>query len=268
MKIILNTNKLKNLIFKDKNLGFVPTMGGIHKGHIYLIKKSITQCKKTVVSIFINKPQFNKKNDYLSYPRILKKDIKILKSLKIDILFIPRFKQIYPNGTNKNLKISPLENKLCGKLRPGHFKAVVDVIERFIAIIKPKNIYLGQKDMQQLRIIEKFFKKNNVRTKVIECKTIREKNGMAYSSRNFLLSSEDKKIGSKIYKLLVKQKHNLIMKKISINKIKSKIISLGASKIDYIEILNSKSLCKSNDKKYLRVFISYYIKNVRLIDNV
>ena len=268
MKIILSTNRLKNLIFKDKNLGFVPTMGGIHKGHIYLIKKSIIQCKKTVVSIFINKPQFNKKNDYLSYPRVLKKDIKILKKLKIDILFIPNLKQIYPNGPNKNLKISSLENKLCGKLRPGHFKAVVDVIERFINIIKPKKIYLGQKDMQQLRIIKKFFKENNVRTKVVECKTIREKNGMAYSSRNFLLTPDEKKIGSKIYKLLLKQKNNLIIKKISINKIKNKIINLGANKIDYIEILSSKNLCKSNDKKHLKVFISYNIRNVRLIDNI
>ena len=187
----------------------------------------------------------------------------LLKKLKIDILFLPNTREIYPNGPDNKIKISSLENKLCGKFRPGHFKAVVDVVYKFIKIIKPKNIYLGEKDMQQLKIIEHFLINNNINTKVIKCKTIREKNGIPYSSRNFLLTYKEKEIGSNIYKLLLKQKNNLIKNKISKNKIKNQIIKLGARKIDYIEILNL-----NNFDKKLRIFISYYIRTIRLIDNV
>jgi len=162
MKIIINKKKLAKIVHKEKNLGFIPTMGAIHLGHISLVKKCILQCDKTVISIFVNKPQFNRKKDFQKYPRVLKKDISILKKLKVDYLFIPKANQIYPKGQNRNIKISPLKKKLCGKFRPGHFEAVVDVIDRFIKIIKPKRIYLGEKDMQQLKIIEHFVKKNHI----------------------------------------------------------------------------------------------------------
>ena len=119
-------------------------------------RKSISQCNNTVVSIFINKPQFNKKSDFHKYPRVLKKDISILKKLKIDYLYLPTTKQIYPDGPNKKIKINRFEKKLCGKHRPGHFKSVVDVVDRFIKIINPKRIYFGEKDMQQLKIISDY----------------------------------------------------------------------------------------------------------------
>ena len=132
MKIFLSKNKLLNCINSEKNLGFVPTMGAIHLGHLSLIKKSKQQCSKTIVSIFINRPQFNKKSDFNKYPRTLKNDISLFKKLKVDYLYVPSKKQIYPNGQNRNIKINPLGKKLCGKFRPGHFEAVVDVIDRFI----------------------------------------------------------------------------------------------------------------------------------------
>ena len=143
MKIFLNKNKLIKVIKKEKNLGFVPTMGALHKGHISLINKSMSQCTKTIVSIYINKPQFNRNLDFKSYPRLLNKDIKILKRSKVDYLYLPRNKQIYPKGVNTKLIISTFSKKLCGKTRPGHFKAVVDVIDRFIKIIRPKKNLLG-----------------------------------------------------------------------------------------------------------------------------
>ena len=199
MKIIVSKNKLKKLIHNEKNLGFVPTMGSIHRGHISLVKKCISECDMSIVSIFINKPQFNKKIDYKKYPRTLKKDIQFLKRLKVNYLYLPSENQIYPNGQNKNIKISSFGKKLCGKFRPGHFKAVVDVIDRFIKIIKPKRVYFGEKDMQQLKIVTHFIKKNHKSTKVIGCKTIREKNGIAYSSRNLLLSLKQKIIASSVF---------------------------------------------------------------------
>ena len=142
MKIISDKNKLIKIIHKEKNLGFVPTMGCIHMGHVSLIKRSIRECDGTIVSIFVNKPQFNRKSDFLKYPRILSKDIKKLKKLKIDFLYLPRAKQVYPNGPNKKIKISSFQKKLCGKFRPGHFKAVVDVVDRFIKIIERFTIYI------------------------------------------------------------------------------------------------------------------------------
>ena len=269
MKIFFNKSKLIKFIEKEKNLGFVPTMGSFHLGHISLFKRSISQCNKTIVSIFVNKPQFNRKIDYQKYPRTLKKDISILRKLKVDYLYIPSYEQIYPNGANKKITINSLEKKLCGKFRPGHFIAVVDVIERFIKIVRPKKIYLGEKDMQQLKIIEHFIKKNYNKIKVIKCETIREKNGIACSSRNFLLSLKEKEIAARVYKFLISKKKYLIKKKIPLNRIKNKIFELGVNKIDYIELLNINKLIKpySKNKKY-RIFIAYYLRTTRLIDNI
>ena len=269
MKIFSSKNKLIKFIQNEKDLGFVPTMGAIHRGHISLFKRSISQCKKTIVSIFINRQQFNRKSDFKKYPRVLKKDISILKELKVNFLYIPSNDQIYPRGPNKKINIGSFGRKLCGKFRPGHFEAVVDVIERFIKIINPKKIYLGEKDMQRLKIIEHFIKKNYNKIKVIGCKSIREKNGIAYSSRNFLLSVNEKKIASKIYNLLHINKNHLINKKISLNVVKNKIFKLGVRKIDYIKLLDINKLIKPYRKniKY-RIFIAYYLGSTRLIDNI
>ena len=269
MKILLSKNKLVKILQKEKNIGFVPTMGGIHEGHISLINKSISQCSKTVVSIFVNKPQFNKNDDFKRYPRSLKKDISKLRLNKVDYLYLPKTNQIYPHGYNKGIVLNPLEKKLCGKFRPNHFRGVVDVIDRFIKIIRPDKIYFGEKDMQQLKIIEDFVKKNKIESKIIGCKTIRENNGVAYSSRNFLLSAKESFIASQIYKIIVKQKKNVIRKKISFNKLKNKIYLLGANKIDYLEMHDVNKLIKPFIKKNnYRIFIAYYLGKTRLIDNI
>ena len=269
MKIILSKKKLIQILKEEEDLGFVPTMGGIHKAHIYIIKKSISLCKKTIVTIFVNKPQFNETTDYKKYPRNIKKDISILRKSKVDYLYLPTTKQIYPSGPNRNIKISSFGKRLCGKSRPGHFKAVVDVIDRFIKIINPNKIFLGEKDMQQLKIIEEFINKNQIKTKVIPCKTIREKNGIACSSRNFFLSANDFIIASKVYKLLCKSKRLLIKKKNILKKIKNKMFKFGVKKIDYLELLEINKLARpfKKNKKY-RLFVAYYLGTTRLIDNI
>jgi len=231
MKIVSNKNNLVKFINNEKNLGFVPTMGGIHLGHLSLIKRSIMECKKTVVSIFINRPQFNVKSDFVEYPRNLKKDISKLKKLKINFLYTPTLKQIYPKGRNKKIKVGPLGKILCGKDRPGHFEAVVDVIDRFIKIIRPKKIFFGEKDMQQLKIIIKFIKENHPYTKVVSCKTIREKNGLALSSRNSSLSAKDKIIASSVFKFLNSKKGELIKKKFLLMILKKRSIHWVSKKL-------------------------------------
>ena len=167
------------------------------------------------------------------------------------------------------LKRGSFAKKLCGKFRPGHFEAVVDVIERFIKIINPKKIYLGEKDMQQLKIMEHFISKIYNKIKIIGCKTIRERNGIACSSRNFLLSVYEKKIASKIYKILVNKKKHLIKKEISLDTIKNKILKLGVRKIDYIKLLDVNNLIRpyKKNRKY-RIFMAYFLRKTRLIDNI
>ena len=269
MKILLHKIKIGKFIHNKKSLGFVPTMGGLHQGHMSLIKRSIKECDKTVVSIFVNKPQFNRKSEYTKYPRFLNKDINKLRKLKIDVLYLPKTKDIYPNGYNLKIKINPFKKKLCGKSRPRHFEAVVDVVDRFIKIINPNKIYLGEKDFQQLKIIEDFIKKKHPKCEVIPCKTVREKNGIACSTRNFLLNNKEKIIASKIFKIIKGNKKKLIKKNISVKKIKKIIYSKGVKKIDYIQILNVNKIIKPYKKaiKY-KIFLAYYLGSTRLIDNI
>jgi len=269
MKIIFNKQRLLQFIHNEKNLGFVPTMGAIHDGHKSLIKKAIKETDKIIVSIFVNKPQFNKSSDYKKYPRSINKDISILKKLDVDYLYIPKAKEIYPDGVNNKIKVNKFSKQLCGKFRKGHFEAIADVVDRFIKIINPKRIYFGEKDMQQLKLIEDFAKKNHKKVKVIACKTIREKNGIAYSSRNLLLTSNEKNKASKIYHFIKKNKYKLINKKISIKSLKKEFFKIGIKKIEYIEIKDINKIIKPYKKKHnFKIFVAYYLNNIRLIDNV
>ena len=271
MKIFKNKLSLQKEISKDNCLSFVPTMGGLHRGHLSLIKKAKKYKCKICVSIFINPTQFNKKNDYKDYPRNIKSDIKKLKKLKVNYLYLPTYTDIYSFKTKNKIYIDKFSKQLCGKFRKGHFEGVINVVNRFLEIIKPKYIYLGIKDFQQLTLIERHIKKNEINTKVIKCKTIREKNGVACSTRNLNLNNKQFAIASNIYKYLysLSKKIKKNYKLFKINSIKKDLISLGANKIDYIEFLNIKNL-KSNKsvKNRFRLFIAYYINNIRLIDNI
>ncbi|MDC2987274.1 pantoate--beta-alanine ligase [Candidatus Pelagibacter bacterium] len=271
MKIFKDKHALQKEILKTKGISFVPTMGGLHKGHISLIKQSKKYKFKTLVSIFVNPKQFNKKSDFKSYPRNTKKDVKLLKKLKINYLYIPTFKDIYGFKPKNKVYLDKSSKKLCGKFRKGHFEGVLNVINRFIEIVKPKCIYLGKKDYQQLYLIKKHIEKRKIKSKIIECKTIRETNGIACSSRNVNLSKNQRKIASNIFYYLtnlkkkIKNNYNLF----KINKIKKDIINLGADKIDYIEnydIKSFKRIKKSNQK--FNLFFAFHIKNTRLIDNI
>jgi pantoate--beta-alanine ligase len=271
MKIFKDKHTLQKEILKTKGISFVPTMGGLHKGHISLIKQSKKSKLKTLVSIFVNPKQFNKKSDFRSYPRNLKYDIKQIKKLKINYLYIPTFKDIYGFKPKNKVFLDKFAKKLCGKFRKGHFEGVLNVVNRFIEIIKPRYIYLGKKDYQQLYLIKKHIEKRQIKSKIIECKTIRENNGIACSSRNSNLNKNQIKIASNIlhYLINLKKKIKSNYSLFNINKIKKDLINLGASKIDYLENYNMKSLKKiKRPNKKFNLFVAYYIKNTRLIDNI
>ena len=267
MKIFKDRKNLQREILNTNGVSFVPTMGGLHKGHIFLIKKSKKTKLKTLVSIFVNPKQFNKKKDFKSYPRNQKKDLKILKKLKVDYLYLPSIKDIYSFEPKNKVFLDKFSKQLCGRFRKGHFPGVLNVVNRFLDIIKPKKLFLGKKDFQQLYLIKKHIVKRKINTKIIECKTIREKNGIACSSRNFRLSLRDKKVASKIYYYLKKIKYKFNYYNSDL--LKKEAIKLGADKVDYIEFYNIKNFERSKKfNKNIRIFIAYYLNKVRLIDNI
>ena len=270
MKLIRQISDLNKAIKGNHNLGFVPTMGGLHDGHKSLINISKRKCKTTLVSIFVNPRQFNNIKDYKSYPVNLNRDLKFLKKLKIDIVFIPNVNQMYKNKNLKKYKLKESEKILCAKYRKGHFEGVLDVMNRFICIISPKKIFMGEKDFQQLFLVKKFLEQNH-NFKIIRCKTIRDKNHIALSTRNFLLDQKHLNVAASVAKKLIKLK-----KKIDINKknsthllkdIKRYLTKKFNIKIEYLEARNIDDLKTNIIKKKYKLFIAYYINDIRLIDN-
>jgi pantoate--beta-alanine ligase len=269
MKILLNNDDLNEALNTISNLGFVPTMGSLHKGHISLIKKSKKKSNKTLVSIFINPKQFNNKKDFQKYPRNNKKDLQILKKLNVDFVYLPSKKSIYHLKRKNKIKLNKKDKILCAKFRKGHFEGVIDVMDRLTNIIKPKNIFMGEKDFQQLFLVKNFIEKK-YKSKIISCKTIRKNNKLALSSRNLLLKKDELIRAEKLT-------YNLISFKKKINKIKdiTKLLNIKKNElnklynidIEYLELRNMINLKKTNKIKYSKLFIAYYLNKVRLIDN-
>ena len=269
MKILLNNNDLNMALKGVQNLGFVPTMGSLHKGHISLIKKSKILCNKTIVSIFVNPTQFNNRNDYLKYPKNHKKDLTILKKLKVDFVLLPKIGEIYSSKKLTKIKIAKKNQILCAKFRRGHFEGVIDVMRRLTTLIKPKKIFMGEKDFQQLYLVKKYLK-NEYASKIISCKTIRNKNKLALSSRNLLLSKTKLNKASKLIQNLMNIKKKF-SKNINFNKMlnlkRKELSKLYNVKIEYLELRNANNLKLSNKLKNSKIFTAFYLDKVRLIDN-
>ena len=270
MKILFDIVDLNKATNKINNLGFVPTMGTLHKGHISLIKESQKKCKKTLVSIFINPTQFNNKTDFASYPKNLEKDLIILKKLNVDYVFTPPVKDIYNYKRLKKITLKKVDKILCAKYRKGHFEGVLDVMDRLIKLIKPKKIFMGEKDLQQTHLIKKFIK-NRYNSKIICCPTIRDKNMIALSSRNSLLNKKNLKKISKISKDLLNFKKKIPYNSKNLFKIlnyKKKQLQKNFNiKIEYLELRNSINLKQTINFKKSKLFFAYFINKVRLIDN-
>ena len=269
MIIFKSINKLNKEVNFKANIGFVPTMGALHDGHISLIKSSKKKCEKTLVSIFVNPTQFNNKKDFSKYPRTYNSDIKILKNLNVDYVLKPSVKDIYKNKKLRTINIKKKDKILCAYYRPGHFEGVLAVINGFLKNIKAKNIFFGEKDYQQLFLIKKFIK-NKFKIKVHSCPTVRYKNKVALSSRNLLLSNQEIKKSSFIANLLFKFKNkikNNFSLKDKINDVVFKINNIKKIKIEYLEIRNKNNLSNNYNKNNFKIFIAYYNNKIRLIDN-
>ena len=271
MKILLNKKSLTESLRYFSDIGFVPTMGSIHEGHLSLISKSNQICHKTVVSIFVNPKQFNNKKDFKTYPKNIKKDLRALnKSKTVDFVYIPKFKDIFKNNKKPKIELIKKDKILCAKFRKGHFEGVLDVMDRLTDIVRPSKIFMGNKDFQQLFLVKKYLKKK-YNTNVVGCKTIREKNKIALSSRNYLLSKRNLILASKIVRKLINVKKNIKNKK-NKNKylltVKDDFQKQFKIKIEYLELRYINDLKLSNVINKSKLFVAYYLNGVRLIDNL
>lgn len=278
MIIFKQAKDLTNFLQKQEKIrstvGFVPTMGALHDGHLSLLKESKKNAKITVVSIFINPTQFNNKEDLEKYPTPLSKDILLLEESGCDILFLPDESEIYPDerSKQKHFELGYLENILEGKFRPGHFQGVCLVVERLLNIVDPDFILLGQKDFQQCLVIERLIKMMEKKINVIICPILRETTGLAMSSRNLRLSEEDRTLASELHQALVFIKNNLKSSKFSL--LKNEAIRKLESenfKIEYLELAsknNLEILSETKSEENQIILIAAYLSNIRLIDNV
>lgn len=278
MVIARNPEKVRDIIArarqKQKTVGFVPTMGALHQGHLSLVRKAEKECVFTAVSIFVNPAQFGPEEDFSRYPRSFRQDRILLEKEKVDLVFCPQPRIMYPEHFSTYVQESALSDNLCGRSRPGHFRGVCTVVAKLFNIVQPDKAYFGQKDLQQAIIIGRMVRDLDIPVKIRICPIIREKNGLAMSSRNRYLSSEEKVQAAAIYEALFCARSRFKSGETSALKLKNMIknnikAKAKKAKIDYISIVDYETLqdVKKIERK-AAILAAVYIGKTRLIDNV
>lgn len=277
MQVIKTKNELVCLIDNLKKegltIGFVPTMGALHNGHLSLVKESKKKCDKTVVSIFVNPTQFNDLEDLKRYPRTLEKDTALLETTGCDIVFAPSVEEIYPEKDTRQFDFGYLESVMEGALRPGHFNGVGQVVSRLFDIVKPHKAFFGMKDFQQVAIIKNMVVQLKYNLEIVACPIIRQEDGLAMSSRNALLDEDHKKNAPHIYATLKKARNLVAQMSVADLKkwITDEINSNPFLETEYVEIVDDTSLkvIKDwSDQGTKVVCVAIYAGKIRLIDNI
>ena len=277
MKVLKSKKTLIDYVERQremgKKIGFAPTMGALHEGHLSLYKAAKKENDEVISSIFVNPTQFNNPDDFQKYPKTLEKDLELLEKAGVDAVYVPNVEEMYPDGLNsKKYDFDGLENEMEGKYRPGHFDGVGTIVEELFRQVQPHNAYFGEKDYQQLAIIKKMVEKTKLPVKIHEVPTLREEDGLAMSSRNVRLTETQRKEATIIYETLEKVKE--WFKVISLEEIKQKVTDIFRNsnfELEYFVIADEKTLKETDyfykDKNY-RAFIVAYADTVRLIDNM
>lgn len=272
-KIKEATSFLQSKKKSGQKIGFVPTMGALHQGHLELMKKAKKENDLLVVSIFVNPIQFNNPADLEKYPRDLEKDKALLEEVGCDVLFVPEVSEMYPEKVTKQFNFGNLEKVMEGAFRPGHFNGVAVVVEKLFDIVKPDKAYFGEKDFQQLAIIQRMVVLEEVPVQIVPCQTIREKDGLAMSSRNERLTKAERKIAPFIAQILTEAKSK--MSSLSPNEIRllveNKFRDQPEFELEYFEIADDKTLQPTfnwSESQGIVGFIAAYLGKVRLIDNI
>ena len=248
MEIINSIVALQNALYASrkagKRIGLVPTMGALHDGHASLIRRSVKDCDVTVVSVFLNPTQFNDQNDLARYPRTLEADCALAETCGADIVFAPSVKEIYPTPDTRTFAFPPVTTVMEGAYRPGHFNGVCQVVSRLFYIVKPQRAYFGEKDWQQIAVIKRLVTFINSPVEIIECPTIREKDGLAKSSRNALLAPEERLLAAKIYAVLQESVARSKMKTVAEvhDEVVHQLNAADGLDVDYFDIVDGRTL--------------------------
>ena len=263
------------LAHRDKTIGFVPTMGALHQGHISLVERARAECDTVVVSVFVNPTQFNDKNDLKNYPRTLEADCKLLEQCGADYVFAPSVEEMYPTPDNRQFEFPPVSTVMEGAHRPGHFNGVCQVVSRLFYIVKPDRSYFGEKDFQQIAVVKAMVKSLGLGVDIIECPIVRDSDGLAMSSRNTLLAADERAIAPNIYKTLsesvayskshsVKETHDFVVERIN---------SVDGLDVEYYSIVDGDTLLdvkEWNEASHVVGCITVYCGKtpIRLIDHI
>ncbi|MEZ7509704.1 pantoate--beta-alanine ligase [Cloacibacterium sp. Arc13] len=277
MKVLKSKKTLIDYVERQremgKKIGFAPTMGALHQGHLSLYKAAKKENDEVISSIFVNPTQFNNPDDFQKYPKTLEKDIELLEKAGVDAVYVPNVEEMYPDGLNsKKYDFDGLENEMEGKYRPGHFDGVGTIVEELFRQVQPHNAYFGEKDYQQLAIIKKMVEKTKLPVKIHGVPTLREEDGLAMSSRNVRLTETQRKEATIIYETLTKVKE--WFKVISLEEIKQRVTDIFRNsnfELEYFVIADEETLKEANaidENKEYRAFIVAYAGEVRLIDNM
>jgi pantoate--beta-alanine ligase len=264
---------LKNARARSATVGFVPTMGALHQGHVSLITLAKKQCSVTICSIFVNPTQFNDKKDLERYPRVPEKDILLLEQANCDVLFLPTVIEIYPEPKTETFEFGYLNTILEGKYRPGHFNGVAQVVKRFFEIVEPDAAFFGSKDYQQVMIVKALVHILKSNIKVVSCPILREKDGLAMSSRNALLNNEERALAAMIPKMMIQARDQINKIGIEAAKtfVKNQIAQFPLIRFEYFEVAEADSL-KIVDQMLPNVhyiaLIAVFVGRIRLIDNL
>ena len=278
MKILVNPPEVQNLALKwhqaKKSIGFVPTMGALHEGHLELVRACRKQNMVTVVSIYVNPLQFGPKEDFNLYPRTMGKDLELLQKEKVHLLYAPTNKEMYPKGFSTEVRVKGmLVEGLCAPYRPGHFDGVATVVVKLLGAVQPDRLYLGQKDAQQAAVLKQVISDLNINTDVVVCPIVREHDGLAMSSRNQRLTLEGRKIAPILYKALKVGKSIVDLGETGAEKVLGEIKKVIADerkvKLQYLDAVNVESLEPVGEiKPGTMIALAAYLDNVRLIDNI
>ena len=274
-KIVDLQNELFEVRKEGKKMGLVPTMGALHQGHASLVKRSVKENDVTVVSVFLNPTQFNDKADLERYPRNLDADCKLLEACHADSVFAPSVKEMYPTPDNRQFNFPPVTTVMEGAKRPGHFNGVCQVVSRLFYIVRPDRAYFGEKDWQQIAVVKRLVKYINMNVEIVECPIVREADGLAMSSRNSLLTPEERAIAPNIYKVLkesVEYSKNHTVEETH-NKVVNDINAIDGLEVEYFEIVDGNTLLDVkdwNDSPYIVGCITVYCGHtpIRLIDHI
>ena len=277
MKVLKSKKTLIDYVERQremgKKIGFAPTMGALHQGHLSLYKAAKKENDEVISSIFVNPTQFNNPDDFQKYPKTLEIDLELLEKAGVDAVYVPNVEEMYPDGLNsKKYDFDGLENEMEGKYRPGHFDGVGTIVEELFRQVQPHNAYFGEKDYQQLAIIKKMVEKTKLPVKIHGVPTLREEDGLAMSSRNVRLTETQRKEATIIYETLTKVKE--WFKVISLEEIKQKVTDIFRNsnfELEYFVIADEEMLKEANaidENKEYRAFIVAYADTVRLIDNM